>query len=152
MKIEIYTDGACSGNPGPGGCATIVLRDDGIIKIATNCKMTTNNRMELQAVINAMEYINKHGIEKNVYIYSDSAYVINAINQEWIKKWIERRWRTQKDEEVKNKDLWIQLHDHIKKCKTKNLRFIKVKGHANDTYNEMADKLAKEQVLKAIAT
>lgn len=154
MKIEIYTDGSCSGNPGPGGWAAVILTPKDIIKKAGFEANTTNNRMELLAVINAVRFAAKQGLHKTYHIYSDSSYVVNAVNKDWIKKWKERKWKTVKNEDVKNKDLWLILIDLLQEVKHNNfktIRIIKVKGHSFDIYNNLADKLAKEQVSKEMA-
>jgi len=155
MVIEAYTDGACKGNPGPGGWAAIILMPTEIIKKSGYELDTTNNRMELLAAIHALNNIKKMlRIEcKRVHIYSDSAYVVNAMQNGWIKKWMERNWKTAKNEDVKNVDIWQRMHDiHLElKNKKIDVRFIKVKGHAGDIYNEMADNAAKSEVLKALS-
>lgn len=146
MRVEIYTDGACSGNPGPGGWSAIIHTNDKVVKLNGGEVYTTNNRMELQAVIKGLIYCNKIKC-KTIYIYSDSAYVLNPINNKWVKRWIERNWKTQKDEDVKNRDLWeefVKAYRQIKK--DKKIRFIKVKGHSGNVNNNIADKLAKESI------
>ena len=147
MKIKIYTDGACSGNPGPGGWAVVV-------NMANECKQysggepnTTNNRMELTAVIQCFKRVLKMK-DKNVQfeVYSDSAYVVNAINNEWLQSWKANDWKTKQKELVKNQDLWEQALiclDAIKDA-GKKVTLIKIKGHAGNTFNELCDKLAKE--------
>jgi ribonuclease HI len=142
-RINIYTDGACSGNPGPGGWGVVILKDEEVLKHSGSHIDTTNNRMELLAVCKALEYLNSIERQK-ANIYSDSAYVVNAINECWIKKWKERGWKTSKDENVKNKDLWERIDKMLKILK--DVRIIKVKGHNGDTFNEEADRLAKLQV------
>lgn len=146
MKLRIFTDGACSGNPGPGGYGVIVLEEHGVKEIGGNERDSTNNRMELKAVIEALRYIKKKKIAGKVEIHSDSAYVVNAINQEWIKKWQFNGWKTSKQEPVKNQDLWEEFL--ILKGKNPNIKFVKVKGHSGNTYNEMADKLAVSEMKK----
>lgn len=148
-KISIYTDGACSGNPGPGGWAVVIGLSSGIEKISGGSKETTNNRMELMAYVEALKYIYDKKIKK-ADIYSDSAYVVNSINNKWIKKWVVNGWKTSGRKEVKNKDLWEM---QIKICEAIKLRgvkinLIKVKGHAGNALNEYADELAKSEILK----
>lgn len=151
MKYNIYTDGACSGNPGPGGWAYIFVKPDTIEKASDGEANTTNNRMELTAVIKAMEKMYEHiwetVCENDYTIYSDSAYVINAINLGWLKKWEENGFRKKpKMEPVKNKDLWETLYQLIEDINLYDcsVKFEKVKGHAGNVYNEMVDALAVE--------
>ena len=135
--IKIYTDGSCLTNPGDGGWAAIINIDGEIKKISGNEKNTTNNRMELMAPINALKYIySKDPIE----IFTDSKYVKNGIT-EWINTWVLNNWKTSNKEDVKNKDLWIELY---KLNKSLNVKWNWVKAHAGDTLNEEVDILAKE--------
>lgn len=153
MKIRIFTDGACSDNPGPGGWAAVFNTANRCKTIQGHELSTTNNRMELMAVVKSLEKILKKrdnaGVEYE--LYSDSAYVVNAINNRWIEKWQQNNWQTTKKEDVKNKDLWSQfliLHEAIRSTGI-SLRIIKIKGHAGNTFNEMVDQLAKEETNKA---
>ena len=135
--IKIYTDGSCLSNPGNGGWAAIINIDGEIKKISGNEKNTTNNRMELMAPINALKYIySKDPIE----IFTDSKYVKNGIT-EWINTWVLNNWKTSNKEDVKNKDLWIELY---KLNQSLNVKWNWVKAHAGDTLNEEVDILAKE--------
>ena len=135
--IKIYTDGSCLTNPGDGGWAAIINIDGEIKKISGNEKNTTNNRMELMAPINALKYIySKDPIE----IFTDSKYVKNGIT-EWINTWVLNNWKTSNKEDVKNKDLWIELY---KLNQSLNVKWNWVKAHAGDTLNEEVDMLAKE--------
>jgi len=135
--IKIYTDGSCLTNPGDGGWAAIINIDGEIKKISGNEKNTTNNRMELMAPINALKYIySKDPIE----IFTDSKYVKNGIT-EWINTWVLNNWKTSNKEDVKNKDLWIELY---KLNQSLNVKWNWVKAHAGDTLNEEVDILAKE--------
>ena len=111
MKVRIFTDGACSENPGPGGWAAVFNTADKCKTISGNEKMTTNNRMELRAVIEAYtKVLSKKPKTDVVYeLYSDSAYVVNSINNGWIDKWQQNNWKTTKNDDVKNRDLWEQL-------------------------------------------
>ncbi|MGM0602472.1 MAG: ribonuclease HI [Bacillota bacterium] len=136
---KIYTDGACSGNPGPGGYAAVILFDDEEKKIAGSAEDTTNNRMELKAVIEALKVI-PEGAE--VELYSDSTYVLNGLS-EWIKSWKSKGWKTSANKEVANRDLWSELDILASKLK---INYFKVEGHSGDHYNEIADSLAKEAV------
>ena len=135
--IKIYTDGSCLTNPGDGGWAAIINIDGEIKKISGNEKNTTNNRMELMAPINALKYINS---EDQIEIFTDSKYVKNGIT-EWINTWVLNNWKTSNKEDVKNKDLWIELY---KLCQSLNIKWNWVKAHAGDTLNEEVDILAKE--------
>lgn len=148
MKIRAFTDGACSGNPGPGGWASIILLPMHSIEIAGCEPDTTNNRMELLAVIKTLAYLVKHNDNNNVDIYSDSAYVINSLTKGWLKNWEQNNWKTKKGNDVKNVDLWKRLISLRKKHKGKKINFIKVKGHSGNTYNEKVDLLAKNEVEK----
>ena len=136
-NITIYTDGACSGNPGAGGWAAILMCGDYIKHISGGERDTTNNRMELLAVINALSCVKKPSV---VTVYSDSAYVVNAFLQKWIDSWVTNGWRTSSRKPVQNKDLWLKL---INLTNIHRVKFVKVKGHADNKYNEECDKLAK---------
>ena len=141
-SVVLYTDGACSGNPGKGGWACI-MSYKGQEKILSGGEDdTTNNRMELMAVIMGLENI-KSG--NKVKIYSDSAYVINAFNQHWIDSWQRNRWRTSDRTEVANKQLWLRL---LKAKEDKDVEFIKVKGHSDNENNNRCDALARNEILK----
>jgi ribonuclease HI len=135
--IEIYTDGSCLTNPGNGGWAAIIIEDGKIKKISGNEKTTTNNRMELLAPINALKEMNS---ESQISIYTDSQYVKLGITQ-WINKWIINNWQTSKKEDVKNKDLWVELFNLNKSL---NVKWNWVKAHAGNTMNEEVDLLAKK--------
>ena len=135
--IEIYTDGSCLTNPGNGGWAAIIIEDGKIKKISGNEKKTTNNRMELLAPINALKEMNS---ESQISIYTDSQYVKLGITQ-WINKWIINNWQTSKKEDVKNKDLWIELYNLNKSL---NVNWNWVKAHAGNPMNEEVDLLAKK--------
>lgn len=138
--VVIYTDGACANNPGPGGwCAILIYKDHKKI-ISGFEEMTTNNRMELKAIIEGLKALKQ---KCNVTIYSDSAYIVNAINQNWIQKWQRNDWSTSEKEKVKNIDLWEEL---INLMQIHNVRFEKVKGHADDELNNLCDKTAKEMI------
>lgn len=141
-KILAYTDGACSGNPGPGGIGIVICDEEYQIieKISDGIENATNNKMELLAFIRALEYAIKNKIP-NIDIYSDSSYVVNAIVHKWIQNWILNGWKTSKGEEVKNKEMWIHLIEIAPKI---NFKVYKVKGHENDVLNNLADKLAVE--------
>lgn len=153
MKIRIFTDGACSENPGPGGWAAVFNSAKKCKSIAGNEKSTTNNRMELKAVIESLKAIsNMRGCENHDFeLYSDSAYVVNTINNCWLTKWQLNDWKTTKGDDIKNKDLWKELAliwQKMHKQKIK-IKIIKIKGHSGNTFNEMVDSLAKEQAMIA---
>ena len=140
MKYIIYTDGACSGNPGPGGWGAVIFDQDKKQKnISGNAKNTTNNRMELMAPIMALKKIKS---KSEVTIFTDSTYVKNGIT-EWIKKWEKNDWKNANKKSVKNKDLWIKLNDLCKKYK---IDWKWIKGHSNNKYNDLADDLATRAI------
>ena len=141
MKIRIYTDGACSGNPGPGGWGAVILFENEKQLISGNEHPTTNNRMELKAVVEALKIALQ--FSKKIDIYSDSAYVVNTIKNKWYKNWSLNGWKTVKKEDVKNKDLWVEL---IELLGHHPINLVKVKGHSGDKNNELVDKLAKREV------
>jgi len=132
-EIKIYTDGSSRGNPGPGGFGVILLWNHHRKEIAKGFRLTTNNRMELMAVIAGLEAITKK--EMPVTIYSDSQYVVRAIEEGWLKKWITTDFKGGK----KNKDLWLHYHHLSAKMKVK---MVWVKGHANNPFNNHCDELA----------
>lgn len=140
-KVTIYTDGACSGNPGKGGWGAILIYCDVVKELSGGEDNTTNNRMELKAVIEALKALKS---PCDVEIYSDSAYVVNAFTQKWIDNWIKNNWKTADKKSVKNVDLWQEL---LVLIKTHNVTFKKVKGHSDNELNERCDKLAKAYYL-----
>jgi ribonuclease HI len=135
--IKIYTDGSCLSNPGKGGWAAIININGKIKKISGNEENTTNNRMELLAPINALKEMSSKDL---IEIFTDSKYVKNGIT-EWVNTWILNNWKTSKKEDVKNKDLWIELY---KLNQSLNIKWNWVKAHAGDPLNEEVDMLAKE--------
>ena len=140
--VDIYTDGACSGNPGAGGYCAILIYN-GIEKVVSGSEIeTTNNRMELLAVIKGLEAL-KESCQVN--LYSDSQYVIDAFNQGWIETWKNNEWKTASKKAVKNPDLWKMLlaltEKHV-------VNFIKVKGHSDNENNNRCDKIAVEEYKK----
>ena len=141
-KVVIYTDGACSGNPGPGGWGAILMCKGVKKEISGGSKQTTNNIMELTAVIEGLKML-KFPCE--VDLYSDSAYVVNAFEQKWIFGWIKKNWKTASGDPVKNKELWEELYG-LTKIHTVN--FIKVKGHSDNEYNNRCDELARGEIEK----
>ena len=140
MKYTIYTDGACSGNPGQGGWGAVIFDEkEKQYNISGNVKDTTNNRMELMAPIMALKKIKSMS---NVMIFTDSTYVKNGIT-EWIKKWEKNGWKSSSKKPVKNKDLWIKLNDL---CQKNKVQWKWIKGHSNNKYNNLADDLATEAI------
>ena len=139
-EITIYTDGACSGNPGPGGWGAILMYKDNKKEISGGKKDTTNNVMELTAVIEALKLL-KYPCKVN--LYSDSAYVVNAFVQKWIFGWQKNNWKTADKKDVKNKELWQEL---VRLTKIHDVTFIKVKGHADNEYNNRCDELARKAI------
>ncbi|MDD2634751.1 MAG: ribonuclease HI [Bacteroidales bacterium] len=133
-KIEIYTDGAARGNPGPGGYGIVLISGKHRKELSEGYRKTTNNRMELLAVIVALETLKNK--DSDVTIYTDSKYVSDAINQDWISGWIKKNFK-----KVKNPDLWKRL---IKIYKLHNVKFVWVKGHSNNIENNRCDYLAVE--------
>ena len=139
-KVIIYTDGACSGNPGPGGWGAILMYKNAKKEISGGNKSTTNNIMEITAVIEALKCLK---VESEVQVYSDSAYTVNAFNQKWIYGWMKNGWKTSNGDNVKNKELWQELYSLTQKHK---VEFIKVKGHADNEYNNRCDELARNAI------
>jgi ribonuclease HI len=135
-EVKIWTDGACSGNPGPGGWAAILVFGTQEAQVSGSVEHTTNQRMELEAAVHALEKLNQ---PCKVILHSDSAYLINAFKNGWVDNWQRNGWLTAKEEPVKNDDLWKLLITH---CKKHTVQFVKVKGHSGDHYNELADHLA----------
>ncbi len=142
QKVIIYTDGACSGNPGPGGWAAVLISGDYKKEISGGNKQTTNNIMELTAILEALKALKT---ECEVQLYSDSAYCVNSFNQNWIYGWIKKGWKTADGSEVKNKEIWQQIYALTKKHK---VTFNKVKGHSNVELNNRCDELARNEIAK----
>lgn len=152
MKVRIFTDGACSENPGPGGWAAVFNTESKCYYISGNEIETTNNRMELKAVIEAFRNIlEKAKVTNEFEIFSDSAYVVNAINNHWIEVWQKNNWKTTKGDNVKNRDLWEEFSKVRKEVLQRgiNVTIIKIKGHAGNSFNELVDKIAREESMKA---
>lgn len=148
VKVEIYTDGACSGNPGPGGYGTILVHvdKDGVKhekELSEGYKDVTNNQMELLAVIVGLESLKK---SCDVTLFSDSKYVVDAFNNNWIDNWIKKGWKTAGKTPVKNVELWQRL---LKAKEPHDVEFVWVKGHAGHEYNERCDSLAVASSKKA---
>ncbi len=144
MQIKIYTDGACIGNPGPGGWASVILLENEKKELFGGERLTTNNRMELTAAIKGLEYctlLEKKQLSlKEIVIYTDSTYLKEGITV-WVSNWEKNNWKTADKKNVKNVDLWKKLKQEVK---SKNLEWKWVKSHSGDPMNDLADKLAKE--------
>jgi ribonuclease HI len=132
-KLIVYTDGAARGNPGPGGYGAILMYGDRVKELSAGYRLTTNNRMELMAVIAALEALKK----KNIFltIYTDSQYVLNSVVKKWLDNWIRTDFKGGK----KNKDLWMRYYQLAKDY---TINFVWVKGHAENVYNNRCDELA----------
>lgn len=142
VTITIYTDGACSGNPGPGGWAAVIIKGGQEEEISGGEGNTTNQRMELTAALKALEHLT---VRSRVELFSDSAYLVNAFRQDWFKRWKKNGWLNAAGKPVKNKDLWKKLkaqddYHHV--------TWQKVAGHSGDHYNERCDRLAREAIEK----
>jgi ribonuclease HI len=140
MKYKIYTDGACTGNPGPGGWGAVIFdQDDKQRNISGSEKNTTNNRMELLAAIMSLKKIKSNS---EVIIFTDSTYVKNGIT-EWMKNWKKNGWKNSNKKPVKNKDLWVKLD---KLCEANSVSWKWVKGHSTNEFNNLADELATKAI------
>ncbi|MDX1679094.1 MAG: ribonuclease HI [Akkermansiaceae bacterium] len=139
-QVTIYTDGACKGNPGPGGFGAVLLSGKHRKEISAGYRLTTNNRMELLAAITALELLQS---PCKVELHSDSKYLVQAINDRWILGWQKRGWINSKKEPVKNQDLWQRL---IRAMQAHKITWKWVKGHAGNQENERCDELANEAV------
>ena len=135
-KVQIYTDGACSGNPGNGGWGAVLIYNDNKKEMSGGVENTTNNQMELLACIKALEALKQ---PCKVDLYSDSAYVVNSFLQGWIVSWKLKSWKTANNKPVKNLELWQQL-DSL--CNIHDITWHKVKGHADNVFNNRCDQLA----------
>ena len=139
-KVIVYTDGACSKNPGPGGWAAVLQYKGAQKEVSGFVPDTTNNRMELTAAVMALEAL-KEPCE--VVLHTDSAYIHNAFEQRWIDRWQRNGWRTASKDPVENMDLWKQLLDAVQ---PHQMTWIKVKGHSDSELNNLCDKLARKQI------
>ena len=144
-QVTIYTDGACSGNPGPGGWGCILMYGQHRKESSGGAKDTTNNRMEITAALEALKLLKE---PCQVDLYTDSAYLCNALEKKWLETWSRNGWKTASKSNVENQDLWkellIQLQRH-------DVKFHKVKGHADNEYNNRCDKLAREAVQRIVS-
>jgi ribonuclease HI len=137
-RVTIYTDGACSGNPGPGGWGAVLIWNGKEKEISGGASHTTNNRMEMQAIIEALNTLKR---PCQVRIHSDSALIINAFKKSWINSWQKKGWRKADKKPVENRDLWEQM---LKAMDRHDVKWVKVKGHSGDEFNDRADHLAVE--------
>ncbi len=140
-NVILYTDGACSGNPGMGGWGCILIYGSHKLCLSGGERQTTNQRMELTAAIKGLQALNQ---PCRVAIYSDSAYLIRAFTEGWLKNWQQNGWLNSKRQPVENKDLWFEL---LKLSQIHTIIWNKVKGHAGDENNEICDTLAKKAIL-----
>ncbi|MBQ8426021.1 MAG: ribonuclease HI [Clostridia bacterium] len=143
-NVTIYTDGACSGNPGAGGWGAVLIYGDKIKEISGFDPLTTNNKMELLAVIKALSILKQRC---NVELYSDSAYVVNAINLGWLNNWKKNGYKGSDKKTVKNIELWTELDSLLAYHK---VTFIKVKGHADNELNNRCDELATSEIARNV--
>jgi len=144
MEVDIYTDGACVGNPGPGGWAAMIISENKKKQLCGGEKMTTNNRMELTAAIKALEYCSQQNDKqltlRQFKVYTDSTYLKEGITV-WINTWEKNNWKTADKKNVKNVDLWQRLK---KLAKNNSIEWLWIKGHSGNPMNDLVDKLAKE--------
>ncbi|MFO7952012.1 MAG: ribonuclease HI [Bacillota bacterium] len=139
-EYDVYTDGACSGNPGPGGWAAVIMHDDKVEEISGYENMTTNQRMELQAAVEALKQVPPGS---KVRLHSDSAYLVNCFNHGWLTRWAKNGWLSARGQPVDNRDLWELLAELTAK---NEVEWIKVKGHSTDQWNQHCDQLAREAI------
>lgn len=142
IEVEIYTDGACSGNPGPGGWAAVLQSNGRIKELSGFALQTTNQRMELTAAVEGLKALKTTCA---VTLYSDSAYLVNAFRQDWFGKWEKNGWQSARRQPVENQDLWKEL---LRLSRIHRITWVKVKGHAGDKWNERCDVLAREAIVK----
>ena len=137
-KVTIYTDGACLGNPGPGGYGVVLLYNKHRKELSSGFRLTTNNRMEIMAAIAGLKALKNGCI---VTLYTDSQYLVNAMTKGWVEKWRANGWKRNKQDRALNADLWEQMLDL---CRRHQVKFIWVRGHADNRENEHCDLLARE--------
>ena len=143
-KVVIYTDGACSYNPGPGGWAAYIMYGSKTKKLSGFEEETTNNRMELMAIIQGLSALNR---PCRVELYSDSAYVVNGMKQDWLTNWKANKWKNSDNKPVKNQELWMELDRLVS---YHEIEFFKVKGHADNEFNNLVDKMATDEIAKHV--
>ncbi len=141
-KVELYTDGACSGNPGVGGWGVVLIYGEHVKEFSGVMELTTNNQMEITAVIEGLKRLKE---PCDVTIYTDSAYTMNAFSEGWITSWQMNGWKTASKKPVKNCELWQSLLQELSRHK---VTWVKVKGHADNKYNNICDKLATGEIAK----
>ena len=139
-EVTIYTDGACSGNPGPGGWGAILIYKEKRVELSGYDAHTTNNRKELLAPIQALQRLKEPCF---VRVYSDSAYLVNAFRQHWLENWVRRNWIKSDKKPVENRDLWEKI---LRQTKIHHIEWIKVKGHADNPLNNRCDELATGEI------
>lgn len=143
-EVQIYTDGACSGNPGAGGYGAVILYENKRKELSQAYKITTNNRMELMAVIKSLETLEENC---QITLYSDSKYVVDAIEKGWVDKWQKNNWMRNKKDKALNIDLWKRL---LQLLKIHKIKFIWVKGHSTNIENGRCDKLATTAITDGV--
>lgn len=153
--LDMYTDGSCLSNPGNGGWSVVVANPSGeVVEVLSGSEqLTTNNRMEMTAVLNALYHAWSNSGVYNVFrVFSDSAYTLNTINRKWYAGWKQNGWKTKSGDPVKNVDLWEAIAEAMEQLKRDRVEvhLIKVKGHSGDPLNEMADKYAKEEASNCV--
>lgn len=141
-RVDIYTDGACSGNPGKGGWCAILMCDGKEKVLSGGEAETTNNRMEVTAAVGGLSALKKRC---EVRLFSDSAYLVNAVENGWLESWQRNGWRTADGKPVKNKDLWLDI---VRLTGEHDVEFVKVKGHADNENNNRCDKIARAEISK----
>jgi len=139
VTIKIYTDGACSGNPGPGGWGAVLKITDQVHELQGGEPQTTNNRMEMMAVIESLKFVKT---DEEIHITTDSEYVKNGITK-WIFNWIKNDWKTSAKKPVKNQDLWKEMHSLTE---GRDIKWFWIKGHSGHTENERCDFLARQEI------
>lgn len=141
-EVKLYTDGACSFNPGPGGFGFVLIYKNVVKQFSGFKESTTNNQMELTAVVEGLKKLKE---KCRVTIHTDSAYVLNGFVQGWVENWQNNNWKNANKKEVLNKELWQQL---LAQVKMHEVEWVKVKGHSNDHYNNLCDELARKEIEK----
>ena len=146
--INIYTDGACIGNPGPGGFAAIINTGGAQYTISGGEPRTTNNRMEIRAALEPLQALNGLQVEPDaaIVIHSDSAYLVNAFSRGWIDRWRQNGWRTRAKRGVKNRDLWVEILEAVR---GRHVLFAWIRGHSGHAQNEMCDSVSNRQARRA---